>query len=190
MIEINLLPWRETKRTREKKLFIFFLVLGVIIAVTLVLTINFYVLSKIKIQSNRNQQLQAEINVISNKIKEVNEHKRLRQRLISRMKIIYNLLVSRTNTAHLFDEIIKILPDGIYLQEIERVGDKVTLLGFANYNSNISLLMRNINRSSWLESPQLIEIKKIDDKKQSEINLTNHGENDFKLSFNLARHKL
>jgi len=82
------------------------------------------------------------------------------------------------------------LPDGIYLQEIERVGDKVTLLGFANSNSNISLLMRNIYGSSWLENPQLIEIKKIDNKKQSEIHSTNHEENNFKLSFNLDRHKL
>ena len=188
MIEINLLPWRQTKREQEKKHFIVLLVLGVIIAVIFVLIINFYIIRKIKIESNRNQQLQAEINVISNKIKEVNEHKTLRLQLISRMKIIHNLLASRTNTVHLFDELIKILPDGIYLQEIERVGDRVTLLGFANYNSNISLLMRNIDRSSWLKNPQLIEIKKIDDKKQSEKHSTNHEKNDFKLSFNLARH--
>ncbi len=186
MTEINLLPWREKKKEQEKKKFIIYLALGIIIAVIFILILNFHMLRQINFETNLNHQLQAEIDVISKKIKEVNEHKAIRQLLISRMEIIYNLLTSRTNTVHLFDELIKILPDGIYLQEIERVGDKVIILGFADSNSNISLLMRNIDKSAWLSSPKLIEIKKIDDKKSSARNLSNHEGNNFKLSFMLS----
>ena len=114
--------------------------------------------------------------IAEKKIKEISEIKKLRQALIARMNIVQNLQATRTLTVRLLDEIIRILPEGVYLYQIERVGDKVTLLGYAESNTNISKLMRSIEGSVWIKDPELTEIKKTTDNKLPD-------ENEFKLGF-------
>ena len=176
MTDINLLPWREQKREREKKQFITYLTTGAISAIAIVLIINYYATYLVDMQEHRNQRLKDEITQLEKKIKEISEIKKLRQALIARMNIVQNLQATRTLTVRLLDEIIRILPEGVYLYQIERVGDKVTLLGYAESNTNISKLMRSIEGSVWIKDPELTEIKKTTDNKLPD-------ENEFKLGF-------
>ena len=176
MTDINLLPWREQKREREKKNFITSLLVGVVGSIIIVFLINYYALYLVDLQTDRNQRLKNEITELEKQIKEISDIRTLRQALIARMIIVQNLQATRTLTVRLLDEIIKIIPDGVYLYQIGRVGDKVTILGYAESNTNISQLMRSIEKSVWTQDPELTEIKKITDVKQS-------NENEFKLSF-------
>ncbi|MCX7117595.1 MAG: PilN domain-containing protein [Legionellales bacterium] len=176
MTEINLLPWREKKREFEKKQFVIYLMVGLVGAALVVFVINFYATHLVALQTERNQRLTSEITVMDHQILEIKNLKKFRQALVARMNIIQNLQATRTLTVHLMDEVIKIIPEGVFLSEIGRVGDKVTILGFSESNTNISQLMRSIQSSIWIEDPELTEIKKSTDVKEVD-------ENEFKLSF-------
>ncbi|STX28251.1 type IV pilus assembly protein PilN [Legionella beliardensis] len=160
MTDINLLPWRERRREQEKKKFLTLLLGATFIGIGIVMLINYYVHDLINIQTARNQRLQDEINTFNRQIIEIKQLKEVRAGLISRMKIIQGLQARRTLTVYLFDELIKVVPDGIYLTQVTREGDKVTLQGYSESNTNVSILMRNIERSPWIKEPVLTEIKK------------------------------
>lgn len=176
MTEINLLPWREQKREQEKKMFTTMLLIGVTAAAVVVFLINSYASYLVSNQTERNQILQKEINILDDQIKEIKALKQIRDGLISRMSIVQNLQSTRTLMVHLFDELIKVVPTGIYVTKLERQNDIVTVWGYTESNTNISLLMRSIESNAWIQAPVLTEIKKMDDDK----GLAN---NEFKLSF-------
>ncbi|MCL9684435.1 PilN domain-containing protein [Legionella maioricensis] len=176
MTQINLLPWREQKREQEKKVFTTILIACAIFAAFIVFIVNYYASELVSYQVERNQILQKEINSLEDQIKEIKALKQIRQALISRMSIVQNLQSTRTLMVHLFDELIKILPPGIYVTKLERKNDMVTLWGYSESNTNISILMRNIESNAWIQNPSLTEIKKMDDEKQP-------ANNEFKLSF-------
>jgi type IV pilus assembly protein PilN len=179
MADINLLPWRELKREREKKQFTTVLLIGIVSAALVVFLINSYAKRLIENQTYNNNLLQQEIDKYKKQIEEIKELKKLRQALIARMTIVQNLQATRSMTVRLFDELVKILPDGVYLTNVERVVNKVTLLGYAESNTNISQLMRNIESNRWIQNPELTEIKKSKEAQSS-------VENEFKLSFILT----
>lgn len=176
MTEINLLPWREKQREQEKKRYTFMLLGGVIFSSIIVFFMYTYAVHLVDNQTIRNQMLQKEINGLNEQIKEIKDLKKVRESLISRMAIIQNLQSTRTLMVHLFDEMIKIVPSGVHIYKLERKSDQVTLWGYAESNTNISILMRNIENNPWLQSPVLTEIKKLDD-------TTKAANNDFSLSF-------
>lgn len=176
MTEINLLPWREKQREQEKKLFTSMLLAGVVVAAFIVFLINSYATYLVDNQNTRNQTLQREINFLNDQIKEIKTLKQVREALISRMSIVQNLQSTRTLMVHLFDELIKIAPPGIYVYKLERKNDVVTLYGYSESNTNISILMRNIESNTWIQAPGLTEIKKMDDSTQP-------ANNEFTLSF-------
>lgn len=176
MTEINLLPWREQKREQEKKLFTTMLLSSAVAASLLVLLINYYAEHLINNQTARNKLLQNEIAILDKQIKEIKKLKQVREALISRMYIIRNLQSTRTLMVHLFDELIKVIPAGIYITKLERKNDIVSLWGYTESNTNVSLLMKSIENNEWLQNPALSEIKKMDDKNQP-------ADNEFKLSF-------
>jgi type IV pilus assembly protein PilN len=176
MTEINLLPWREQKREWEKRQFTTYFLTGMVFSIGIVGLIFYYATYLVDVQTERNQRLQTEITVLEKQIQEISEIKKLRQALIARMTIVQNLQATRTLTVRLLDETVNIMPDGVYLTKVERVGDKVTILGYAESNSNISKLMRNIEINSWIKDPELTEIKK-----STELKKEVH--NEFKLNF-------
>ncbi len=183
MTEINLLPWREKKREQVKKQFTIYLITGISTAILTVFLMNYYATSLVDDQTAANQRLKDEITQLDKQIKEISELKKLRLSLIARMTIVQNLQATRVLTVRLFDEIIKVMPDGIYLYHVDRTGNKVTLLGYAESNTNISLLMRKIEGSVWIQDPVLTEIKK------GKEGVTNEN-NDFKLSFILKSNSM
>ncbi|MCE3046171.1 PilN domain-containing protein [Legionella sp. 16cNR16C] len=186
MTTINLLPWREIKREREKKEFTMLLLMALILGSAIAFAMYYYASDLVSGQKHRNQLLQDEINTFNGQIAEIKQLKDLRARLISRMTVVQNLQATRSLTVHLLDELIKILPDGVYLTQMKREGNRITLLGYSESNSNVSILMRNIEQNPWIQNPELTEIKKSKD--ALDPNDTNAptpetGENEFKLSF-------
>ena len=179
MSTINLLPWRELKREHEKKQFTIFLAFGLVAAAVVVFFINSYATNRVDNQISRNQRLENEITQLEKKIKEIAEIKKLRQALIARMGIVQNLQATRILMARLFDELVNITPDGVYLTKFERAGNKITLTGYAESNSNISQLMRKIMSNQWIQNPELTEIKRTKETKKS-------VDNEFILSFELT----
>ncbi len=176
MTRINLLPWREQKREQEKKFFISLLATGALISVFIVFLMNYYALDLVSTQTNRNEMLQKEINILNDELKEIKTLKQIRLSLISRMSIVQNLQSTRTLMVHLFDELIKILPPGVYVTKLERKNDIVTLWGYSESNTNVSILMRNIENNAWIQKPVLTEIKKMEETQQP-------ANNEFTLSF-------
>lgn len=176
MTDINLLPWRELKREQEKKRFTTYLAIALVISSVIVFLMNYYVSSKIEEQTALNNRLDVEIKEYKKQILEIKNLRTLRQGLIARMKIVQNLQATRILTVRLFDELITILPDGVYVKRMERVGDKVTLFGFTESNANISRLMKNIESSQWIQLPELMEIKKMKEGNED-------TPSEFKLSF-------
>src|ERR1700729_3953724 len=155
MPRINLLPWREQLR-RERKI-AFFVSLGIAAGVAAVTAFAAYLLlgSMIDAQDRRNARLQAEIKVLDKQIEEINDLEAQKQRFISRMQIIEKLQRSRPEVVHLFDELVKEMPDGTYLTTVKQTGSKLKLDGVAQSSPRVSALMRNISASQWLRNPEL-----------------------------------
>lgn len=178
MAEINLLPWRELKREEEKKQFILLLCFSCTAALCIVFLIYQHSTGMVERQTARNKLLKDEISAFDREILEIKKLKELRSGLISRMMIIQGLQAKRTLTVHLFDELVKVLPNGVYLTEFKRENERITLIGYSESNTSVSLLMRNIQQNPWIENPVLTEIKK-DKEAKSSVN------NEFNLSFTL-----
>lgn len=176
MTQINLLPWREQKREQDKKLFTTMLAVCVTVAAFIIFLINYYASDRVSNQITRNQMLQQEIAVYDSQIKEIKALEKVRGMLISRMSIVRNLQSTRTLMVHLFDELIKVTPSGVFLTRIEGKNNIITLIGFAESNTYVSQEMKNIENNDWMQNPVLSEIKKMEDKNQPE-------DNEFKLTF-------
>jgi type IV pilus assembly protein PilN len=155
MPRINLLPWREQQR-RERKL-AFFVALGVAAGAAAVVAFAAYLMlgAMIDGQDQRNERLKGEIKVLDKQIEEINDLEAQKQRFIARMQIIEKLQRSRPEVVHLFDELVKAMPDGTYLTSIKEAGTKLKFEGIAQSSTRVSTLMRNISASQWLRNPEL-----------------------------------
>lgn len=173
MIRVNLLPWREERRKARRQQFFAFA--GVIAGIAAVIwfmgygAINGYVGA----QEGRNAFLKSEIAALD---KEIEEIKRLREQtdsLLSRKRVIESLQANRTETVHLFNELARQVPEGVYLKSIKQSGDKINLVGYAQSNARVSSLMRNLEASPVMERPDLAEIKSapVGNRRLSEFNL-------------------
>ncbi|KTD03238.1 PilN domain-containing protein [Fluoribacter gormanii] len=186
MTQINLLPWRELKREQDKKLFMTMLLVCIVFAAFVVFLINSYATGLVSNQVLRNQMLQKEINAMDAQIKEIKNLQKTREMLISRMSIVQHLQSTRTLMVHLFDELINVIPAGIYFTQIEGKNDVISVTGYAESNTFVSMLMRNIENNEWLHDPVLSEIKREDKDKDKDKNKQESAENEFKLTFVLA----
>lgn len=175
MTQINLLPWREQKREQEKKLFALMALACILIACFIVFLINSYASDLVSNQIERNQMLQREINTMNTQLKEIKVLQAVRATLISRMSIVRNLQSTRTLMVHLFDELIKVIPVGVYLIKIEGKNNIISVSGYSESNTYVSQIMKNIESNEWIHSPILSEIKKMDEKNQP-------ANNEFKLT--------
>src|SRR5438034_2301347 len=155
MPRINLLPWREGER-KERKL-AFLVALGVAALAAGVASFAAYLLygSMIESQEHRNQQLRAEIKTLDKQIEEINNLEVSKQRFIARMEIIEKLQRSRPEIVHVFDEIVRTLPDGVYLTGVKQTDKKFKFEGVAQSSTRVSSFMRNIDGSEWLRNPEL-----------------------------------
>ena len=112
-------------------------------------------------QRDRNDFLQTEIAELDKRIEEILELESSKRRLLARMEIIEQLQRSRPGIVHVFDEMVTVMPDGVFLTEVKQTGRRLEMIGTAESNTRVSALMRNIDKSEWLGSPDLevVEVK-------------------------------
>jgi len=155
MPRINLLPWREEER-KERKI-AFMVALGVTALGAMVVTFAIYLMfgSMIDAQEQRNEKLRAEIKKLDAQIEEINNLESSKQRFIARMEIIEKLQRSRPEIVHVFDEIVRTLPDGVYLTGVKQTDKRLKFDGVAQSSTRVSTFMRNIDGSDWLRHSEL-----------------------------------
>ncbi|WKE65286.1 PilN domain-containing protein [Gallaecimonas kandeliae] len=154
MAHINLLPWREEAREREKKEFTATLVAMVVLTVLLMLVANWIVGQYIDGQRQRNAYLQGQIHELEQAISEIELLKKRKADLEQRMGLIARLRASRNVTAHIFDTIADAVPPGMYLTEVSRNNDDLSIKGKTESNNRVSTLIRYIKDSEWLANPE------------------------------------
>ncbi len=155
MARINLLPWREEQRKQRQQQFLVTLVVAVLVTGAAMGGVHFYVDRTIDFQKQRNAYLQKEIKRLDDRIKKIDAIDKTKRLLEARIKIIQDLQSSRPAFVHLFDELVKTLPDGVYLTSANQQGNKITVDGVAQSNARISTYMWNIEKSQWLTNPNL-----------------------------------
>ncbi len=155
MAKINLLPWREEHRKQKQKNFIGALVLSVLAGFLILGLVHTYVEGLKTYQKQRNQILQKEITLLNKIIVEINDIEEKKRKLLAKIELIQKLQKSRPEIVHLFDEIPKITPEGIFLTKFTQTGSELIFEGKSQSNARISALMRAIEASPWLQKPIL-----------------------------------
>ncbi len=155
MTRINLIPWREMRRAEQAKrvtvasFAIWALMIG------LVFYGHWYMVKMKENQDQRNNYLKQEIAKLDKEIEEIKNIRERKQELIARMEVIQGLQADRAQIVHLFDDLVRKLPKGVYFTGLQKTGKKVTLSGFAQSNARISSLMRDLDSSEWFANPDL-----------------------------------
>lgn len=159
-IRINLLPHREARRERQKKLFWFFTGLSVVAGALLVGLVWTVLQGYIASQTERNQFIAAENRKLDNQIKEIASLRQEIDALRARQRAVEDLQADRNQPVYLLSELTRQTPEGIYLRSIKQEGAKVNIAGWAASNERVSEYLRNLqNNSPFVERPELIEIK-------------------------------
>ena len=173
MNRINLLPHREERRKRARQ---HFFVLGggtALVGALIVVAMHGFYAAQIETQEDRNRFLKSEIVKLDKDIAEIKKLRDEIQALLARKQVIETLQADRAQTVHLLDELVRQMPEGVYVKSVSQKGLRVNLLGYAQSNARVSTLMRNIEASPWLENPVLVEVKaaNVEKRRLSEFNL-------------------
>lgn len=173
MIRINLLPHREEKRKARRQQFYGLLGMVSVLAGLIVFLVYSIIAGYITAQEEKNNFLKKEIAVLDKEIDQIKRLKEQTQALLARKQIIESLQHDRTEAVLLMSELVKQMPEGVYVRAIKQEGAKVVLNGYAQSNARVSTLMRNVEASPWLEKPQLVEIKAVmlDKRRLNEFNM-------------------
>ena len=166
MIRINLLPHREMKRAVRRREFNFVL-LGVLVGCAALWYVGkLYLDERIATQQRRNDVLVVENKKLSEQIDEIKKLREQTAALLARKQVVETLQVNRSASVKLVDQLVRQLPDGVYLKAIKQTGQKINMVGLAQSNARVSTLMRNLESSPYLEKPELVEIKAVTDRNQ------------------------
>jgi type IV pilus assembly protein PilN len=158
-IRINLLPHREQKRQARQRQFYTLMVSLAILGLAVIALVHGILAAQIESQESRNRLLKTEIAKLDEQIKEIDRLRDQIQAVLARKQVVETLQANRSEAVHLLDQLVRQLPDGIYLRSVKQAGVKVTVVGYAQSNARVSTLMRNIEASPWLSNPELVEIK-------------------------------
>lgn len=165
MARINLLPWRAERRKLRQKEFISMLGLAAGAALLLSFLIVMYYSGQVEGQQNRNAYLREQIVLVDKQILEIEELDKKKANLLARKQVIEQLQASRSQMVHLFDELVRTIPEGVRLTSIKQSGNTLTFEGLAQSNARVSSYMRNLEESGWMTNPDLSIIEtKGDDK--------------------------
>ena len=155
MARINLLPWRAERRKQRQKDFGVMLGLAALAGLLLWFLFNTYYNAQISGQRERNTFLEQQITEVDKQIVEIEELDRQKTRLLARKEVIEQLQANRSQMVHLFDSLVRTIPDGVILTTIKQEGEKLTLEGRSQSNSRVSTYMRNLESSGWMTKPDL-----------------------------------
>ncbi len=174
MARVNLLPHREEKRKARRQQF-YALTVMVVVLVALIWVFGFLTIGRwIATQDEKNAFLKKEIATLNKDIAEIKQLKEQMNIMLSRNRVIESLQATRSETVHLFTELARQVPPGIYLKNVRQTGRKISLNGYAQANARVSELMQKLDASPLLERPVLIEIKAatLDRRRLSEFSMT------------------
>ena len=184
-MRINLLPHREQKRLARQRQFVSLVIALAVLGVAIVAGGHAFLAARIDNQNSRNNLLKTEIAKLDEQIKEIDKLRDQIQQVLARKAVVETLQANRNEAVHLLDQLVRQLPEGIYLRSVKQTDKKVQIVGYAQSNARVSTLMRNIEGSPWLEKPELVEIKL--------VNMPNAGRtdpprlNEFTLNFDIRR---
>ena len=181
MIPINLLPHRAERRKAQQRQFLALAGAVAAIGIGVVILVHGFLAQRIDTQASRNRYLEGQIALLEKQIDEIKKLKEQTQAMLSRKKVVESLQANRTEAVRLLDQLVRQLPDGLYLKAIKQTGDVVNVVGYATSNARVSTLMRNFEASPWLENPKLVEIKA--------VKLGNTTINEFNLNVKVSRPK-
>jgi type IV pilus assembly protein PilN len=179
MIRVNLLPHRAEKRRARQIQFVAFGVISLLLGLAFVGFGHVAFSTQIAYQEKRNQYLKDETAVLDKQIEEIKKLREQTDALLARKNVVENLQTTRSDVVHLLDQMLRILPNGVYLKSLKQSGNHINLVGATQSNARVSTLMRAITDSPWLESPTLVEIHA--------AGAGGARENDFTLNFNLKK---
>jgi type IV pilus assembly protein PilN len=161
MIRINLLPHREEKRKRRQQQFLVLAVLAGL-AGALVAGAVWVFLDQQETQQRANvAYMKAEIDKLDKQIEEIRKIREETAALLAKKQVVEGLQSNRSEPVQLLDQLLRQLPEGVYLKQIKQTGPKVNIMGFAQSNARVSTLMRNLGASPYLENPELVEIRAV-----------------------------
>ena len=155
MARINLRPWRAERRKARQKEFGVMLGLAALAGILLTLLIVTIYNGRIAGQEARNQYLRDEITKVDAQIKEIDELDKKKSKLLARKEVIEQLQANRSQMVHLFDSLVRTIPDGVTLTSIKQEGEILTLNGRSQSNARVSTYMRNLEGSGWMTNPDL-----------------------------------
>lgn len=170
---VNLLPHREERRKRARSHFYVLIAGTALVGALIVGLMHTYYAEKIDAQQSRNQYLKTEIAKLDKEIAEITKLKDEIQALLARKQIIETLQADRAQTVHLLDDLVKRMPEGVYLKSLSQKGLRINVTGYAQSNARVSTLMRNVEASPWLQNPELVEVKAatVDKRRIAEFNM-------------------
>lgn len=161
MSGINLLPWRAERRKQKQQEFFAITALALLLTATCLTLVHFHISGAIDYQNQRNEYLKSEVALLDRKIQEIQDLENKKKRLIAKMEVIQQLQLSRPQIVHLFDELARTIPEGVQLIDLAQADKLLTINGVAQSNARVSVYMRNLEASSWLQDAVLnvIEVK-------------------------------
>lgn len=159
MIRINLLPHREERRKAQRKHLAILAGMVSALAIGLVVLVHGVIAGYIAVQNDRNDFLKKENARLDKEIDEIKKLKEEIAALLARKQVIERLQSDRAQSVYLLEQLVRQVPDGVYLKTVKQQGTRVNLVGYAQSNARVSTLMRNISSSPHLENPDLVEIK-------------------------------
>jgi len=161
MIPINLLPHRAERRKAQQRQFFVLAGAAVGVGALSVVLVHGVLAQRIESQEKRNNYMTAQIAELDKQIDEIKKLKEQTQAMLDRKKVVEALQTNRTEAVRLLDQLVRQLPDGLYLKSVKQNNELVNVVGYATSNARVSTLMRNFDASPWLEDPKLVEIKAV-----------------------------
>lgn len=173
MIRINLLPHREEKRKSRRQQFILFSALAALGGLLVWFVGHSIIAGYVDGQDEKNALLKQEIALLDKEIAEIKGLREQAEALLSRKQVIESLQTNRTEPVHIFNELARQMPEGIYLKSLKQTGSRINVTGYAQSNARVSNLMRNLDASPQLQNAELVEVKAavLNTRRVSEFNL-------------------
>ena len=161
MIRVNLLPHREEKRKRRQQQFGVLAGIALVISLLIAGAVWLFFDQQVTQQQANVAYMKAEIDKLDKQIEEIRKIREETASLLAKKQVVEGLQSNRSEPVQLLDQLLRQLPEGVYLKAIKQVGPKVNLSGYAQSNARVSTLMRNLGASPYLENPELVEIKAV-----------------------------